>query len=109
MINHVPSSKTIKAKKSLEREELEGLYQNVRDIRKGKVEEALPTLFTTLKSNHPNDWLLSVEIIEVLKHKNEPELLEEVLIHLEHLKHKRPEIAHLISGGLELIFKGELV
>ena len=109
MINHVPSSQTIKAKKSAEREELENLYQTVRAIREGKENKSLATLFETLKTNHPNDWLLSVEIVEVLKHKNEPQLLEEVMIHLEKLKQNRPKIAHLISGGLELIFKSELV
>jgi phenylalanine-4-hydroxylase len=110
MINHVPSSTTIKAKKSPEREELEGLYQAVRAIReKNKSSESVATLFSTLKSNHPNDWLLSVEIVEILKDKNDPQLIQEVLIHLEKVKQNRPEIGHLISGGLELIFKSELV
>ena len=110
MISHVPSSHTIKAKKSAEREELEGLYQAVRDIREGKnSNRSLGNIIETLRSNHPNDWLLAVEIVETLKHKNQPELLEQVLMHLENLKQNRPGIAHLISGGLELIFKGELV
>ena len=110
MINHVPSSTTIKAKKSPEREELEGLYQAVRALREeNKSSESVATVFSTLKSNHPNDWLLSVEIVEILKDKNEPQLIQEVLIHLEKVKQNRPEIGHLISGGLELIFKSELV
>jgi phenylalanine-4-hydroxylase len=110
MINHVPSSHTIKAKKSTEREELEGLYKSVRTIREGNLnKDMLSNLFAKLKLNHTNDWLLSVEIVELLKDKNEPKLIEEVLIHLESVKQKRPEIAHLISGGLDLIFKEELV
>lgn len=110
MINHVPSSTTIKAKKSPEREELEGLYQAIRTLREeNKSSESVATVFSTLKSNHPNDWLLSVEIVEILKDKNEPQLIQEVLIHLEKVKQNRPEIGHLISGGLELIFKSELV
>src|SRR5690606_30964305 len=36
LITHVPSSKTIKAKKSPERAELEDLYQNIRNTREGK-------------------------------------------------------------------------
>lgn len=110
MINHVPSSQTIKAKKSAEREELEALYKSVRQIREGNDNnESLWNIFHTLKLNHPNDWLLSVEIAEILKDVNEPELMSAVLIHLEKLKETRPEVAKLISNGLELIFKRELV
>jgi phenylalanine-4-hydroxylase len=36
-------------------------------------------------------------------------LTQEVLIYLEKLKGLRPEIAHLIRGGLELIFVEEKV
>ncbi|MDI1316573.1 aromatic amino acid hydroxylase [Flavobacterium sp.] len=109
MINHVPSSHTIKAKKSVQREELEGLYKAVRAMRERKESKSLAQIFETLKSNHPNDWLLSIEIVEILKDENQPELLEQVLIHLEQLKENRTEVAKLISNGLELIFKNELV
>ena len=110
MINHVPSSHTIKAKKSSERSALESLYKSVRQIREGNdSNESLSNIFHTLKLNHPNDWLLSVEIVEILKDKNESELMEAVLIHLEKLKKTRIEVAQLISNGLALIFKRELV
>jgi len=109
MINHVPSSHTIKAKKSAEREKLEDLYKVVRALREGKENKSLTQIFETLKSNHPNDWLLSIEIVEILKDKNQPELLEQVLTHLEKLKETRTEVAKLIGNGLELIFKNELV
>ena len=106
MINHVPSSHTIKAKKSPEREELEGLYKSVRAIREEKESSlTLSSIFQTLKSNHPNDWLLSIEIIEILKDKNELELTEQVLMHLKKVKQNRSEVAHLITGGLELLFE----
>jgi phenylalanine-4-hydroxylase len=39
-----------------------------------------------------------------LKDSNEEQFLQEVLVYLDQLKVKRPEIAHLISGGLDLIF-----
>ncbi|HEU0137956.1 MAG TPA: aromatic amino acid hydroxylase [Flavobacterium sp.] len=106
LITHVPSSTTIKAKKSERRSELEDLYSQVRQIRNGKVNsEQLANIFYTLKNNHPKDWLLAVEIAELVKERNEPHLLEDVFVHLEKLKVQRPEIAHLISGGLELIFE----
>ncbi len=105
MINHVPSSHTIKAKKSPEREELEGLYQNVRDIREGKPAKlSLEQIFEIAKNNHPKDWLLAIEIIE-LTHKDNNIILEkEVVAHVEALKISRPEVAKLITNGLELIF-----
>lgn len=110
MVSHVPSSKTIKAKRSAEREELEKLYQSVRNIREGKEEvNALQNIFASLKQNHQDDWLLSVEIAELLHQQNNSELLDEVLKHLEGVKNRRTKIAHLIDGGLELIFEKEIV
>ncbi|PWA04444.1 aromatic amino acid hydroxylase [Flavobacterium psychrotolerans] len=103
---HAVSSKTIKAKKTTERDELEGLYQNVRTIREGKSADlSLDKIFELVKKNHPNDWLLSVEITELLQKEKNQDLLPEVLGHLEQLRQNRPEIEHLIEVGLELIFK----
>ncbi|WP_291136973.1 aromatic amino acid hydroxylase [Flavobacterium sp. UBA7663] len=106
MINHVPSSQTIKQKKSPEREELEKSYASVRNIRENK--SAITTLkeaFASVTANHPNDWLLSVEIAELAKKENNSDLVDKVLNHLEKVKTNRPEVAHLIDGGLELIFE----
>ncbi|TDW44265.1 phenylalanine-4-hydroxylase [Flavobacterium sp. 270] len=105
LINNVPKTTTIKAKHSDERDDLEVLYQTVRLIRENKDSKTeLKNVFEKLKEKHSNDWLLSVEIAELLKDSNETQLLQEVLNHLDVLKSKRPEIAHLISGGLDLIF-----
>ncbi len=106
MINHVPSSHTIKQKKSNKREELENLYLNIRKLREGKPAEiTLKEAFGAVTANHENDWLLSVEIAELAKKENHSDLIDKVLNHLEKLKTKRPEISHLIEGGLELIFE----
>ena len=106
MINHVPSSQTIKQKKSIEREELEKLYLSVRNIRENK--PAITTLkeaFASVTANHPNDWLLSVEIAELAKKEGNSDLVDKVLNHLEKVKTNRPEVAHLVNNGLELIFE----
>lgn len=108
LITHVPSSQTIKAKKSAERQELEGFYQNVRDIRGGATGD-LEAIFTKVKESHPNDWLLSVEIAELLHKNKQEELLNKVVLHLDEVKKKRPEVAHLVDGGLELIFEKEKI
>lgn len=110
LISHVPSSHTIKAKKSTEREELESLYLNIRNIREGKTSfMTIEKTFETLKENHPKDWLLAVEIAELLDKNHQTDFLQKVIIYLEKQKQNRPEVAHLISGGLELIFENESV
>ncbi|HEU4788513.1 MAG TPA: aromatic amino acid hydroxylase [Flavobacterium sp.] len=108
LISHVPSSKTIKAKQTAERDDLEVLYQTVRSIRESNDTTAsLEPIFEKLQNNHPNDWLLSVELIELLNTRNETNLMQQILLHLENLKKQRPEIEKLISNGLELIFENE--
>jgi phenylalanine-4-hydroxylase len=108
MITHVPTSHTIKQKKSSKREELENLYLNIRKLREGKPAEiTLKEAFGAVTASHEKDWLLSVEIAELAKKENHLDLIDKVLNHLEKVKKIRPEIAHLIEGGLELIFEKE--
>ncbi len=103
-INSVPSSKTIKQKKSDERHSLEKLYQKVRDIRENNLSiESLSEIFDEIKQNHSNDWLLSVEILEMAVLHNDFTLINSVKDYQEKLKEKRSEIAHLINNGVELI------
>ena len=110
LITHMPSSTTIKAKHTAERDDLEVLYQTVRIIRESQdIHASFAPIFHKTKKDHPKDWLLAVEIAELLKDRNETQQLDEVLNYLEELKLKRPEIAHLISGGLDLIFDKENV
>ncbi len=105
LISHLPSSTTIKAKHTAERDDLEILYQTVRNIRETKDKEtSLKPIFEKIQRNHPNDWLLAVELTELLKDSNEPQLLQEVLVFLDQMKLKRPEVSHLVTGGLDLIF-----
>ncbi|HSD07772.1 aromatic amino acid hydroxylase [Flavobacterium sp.] len=105
LISHVPSSKTIKAKQTAERDDLEILYQTVRSIRESKdTTTSLEPIFIKLQKEHPNDWLLSVEIIELLHNRKETDLMQQVILHLENLKKRRSETEKLITNGLELIF-----
>ena len=107
MITHVPSSKTIKSIKTPEREELESLYQNVRNLREGKSTQiSLEDIFEKVLQNHPKDWLLPVEILELIHHKD-ANLASKIISHLETLKISRPEVSKLISNGLELILDKE--
>jgi phenylalanine-4-hydroxylase len=110
MINHVPSSQTIKQKKSVEREELEKLYASIRNIRENKPSKIkLIEAFAAVSDGHPNDWLLSVEIAELAQKEGNSDLVNKVLNHLKTVKSNRPKIAHLITNGLELIFEKAVV
>ena len=108
MITHVPNSKTIKAEKSEKRANLEKLYATVREIREGKSNELVAPIFLQLQINHPKDWLLCIEIVEILKNTT-TDLQQQVIAHLEQLKTDRPEISNLITNGLELILNKTLV
>lgn len=102
LITHNPSTTTIKSKKTSEKEELESLYESVRNIRNGEnTKFSLSAAFDIVKKHHPKDWLLSVEIYE-LAIENDHKLAEEVKAHLAEIKKERPEVANLIDDGIEM-------
>lgn len=106
LITHVPSSKTIQVKKTKERIELEGLYQQVRDYREGINQTISRTkVLEQLIDKHPNDWLLPVELYELAFKGDEKSLCESILNHLESVKLNNPKLGHLIDGGLQIINK----
>jgi len=103
LITHKPSSTTIKSEKTPERLELESLYQSVRNIREGRnTKFSLQAAFDLLKKYHQKDWLLPVEIYELVIDRD-PKFAAEIKNYLEQIKKQRPEIAHLIDNGIELI------
>ncbi len=104
LITHVPSSQTIHVKKSSELLKLEALYKQVRDYREGKNKTISRTkVLEELIENHPNDWLLSIELYELAFIGNETKLCESILNHLETIKQNRPEVGRLIDDGLGIV------
>ena len=109
MITHIPTSKTIKAIKTAESLALESLYQNVRDIRnKKQVHLTLEEIFDQVATNYPKDWLLSIEILELIKLDNTV-LTSKIITYLENLKTIKPKLKQLIDNGLDLVFDKEKV
>lgn len=105
MISHIPSSNTIKPVKSAQRIALELLYKNVREFREAKsLDTNLDSIFEEIVKNHSKDWLLSLEILEIVNLEDSI-LSSKIISYLENLKTHRPEIKKLISNGLELIFE----
>ncbi len=63
----VPKERTIKVPSDAKRKKLENLYAQVRQIRETqKGYERLGEIWETQQAEHPNDWLLSMEIFEIL-------------------------------------------
>ncbi len=105
LLTHVPSEHTIKVKRTAQWLKLEKLYQQVRDLRDGKnALVKLENIFHSLKNEHPNDWLLAIELLE-LSLENE-ELKKELLSYLQKLKSQNNGIGHLIDNGIMLIENG---
>src|SRR5438874_1589536 len=72
----VPKERTIKVPSDAKRKRLENLYAQVRKIRESKTGyERLGEIWETQQAEHPEDWLLSMEIFEILDTTNQqPEL-----------------------------------
>jgi phenylalanine-4-hydroxylase len=124
LVTHTATSETIRPQLSEKEKELNSLYKEVREIReihpspnpslqREGSNSALPSaslpkreeirlIFEKLKGNHPTDWLLPLEIYELVV-QFDSDFSEQVLKHLLNLKQQRPKVAHLIEGGLELL------
>lgn len=102
----IPKETTIKHKKSAEKTTLEKLYHQIREYREGKNKTiSRHKVFEEIVLHHPNDWLLSVELYELASLADEPGLCRQILAHLENVKRNRPEVGHLIDGGISLVAK----
>lgn len=84
---------------------LHQIYQQVRDIRqKNKNFDLLPGLFEQILTEHTDDWLCALEILEILKHENiELEMATKVRKFLEQKSVAEPELRKLIQDGFYLI------
>jgi phenylalanine-4-hydroxylase len=94
----VPSEKTHKINYSSKRKELHKLYQKVRDVRNGDLpNEAIYPVWVELV-NYEEDWLCAIELLEICEDK----ILSSEII--EFLKKKNEEsIKHLVEEGLSLV------
>ncbi|KAA5826201.1 aromatic amino acid hydroxylase [Algibacter amylolyticus] len=109
LITHKTSSNTIHIKKTKTQLALETLYQQVRDYREGTNTTISRTkVLEQLIENHPNDWLLAVELYELAYLGSETELCDKILKHLETVKQNKPELGHLIDNGLEIVNQKQL-
>jgi phenylalanine-4-hydroxylase len=99
-----PVEKTHKIDYSDSERHLHELYGIVRKIRETKTEVGkLKTVFEEIKSAYPKEWLLPLEIFEILYWEGDGSLQGYVLNYLKKMKASNPEFSELISKGLNLI------
>lgn len=103
LISHVPSSSTIKAVRDEDKKTLENLYLQVRNYREQKESTDLNNILNTLKTKFNQDWLLPLELYEIATKEQITPLLQDAKTQLEDVRKRRPEIAHLIDNGLEIV------
>ncbi len=84
--------------------ELHKMYVNISEIRDKEVIDLdkLEIILQKLKSAHKQEWLLPLEIYELLKLRKESTLFGDVSSHLEKLSQNKI-IDHLIKDGMQLI------
>jgi phenylalanine-4-hydroxylase len=101
----VPKERTIKVPSDATRTKLENLYAQVRQIREAKKGyERLGEIWETQQAEHPDDWLLSMEIFEILDTANlQPQLKERIEQFLNKKKATTRDFATLISWGFRLV------
>ena len=94
-------TKTIKTKNKTELSALEKLYKKVRDLREAKEfdKTTLASVFKTLTTHHSGDWLLSIELLELI---DDNKLRENILDYLNLLCLNNPDLKNLVSTGIAL-------
>jgi phenylalanine-4-hydroxylase len=101
----VPRERAIKVPSDAKRKKLENLYAQVRKIRKSKVGyERLGEIWETQQAEHPEDWLLSMEIFEMLDTTNQQsELKGKIERFLNQKKASTKDLSTLIGWGFRLV------
>jgi phenylalanine-4-hydroxylase len=101
----VPKERTIKVPSDARRKKLENLYAQVRKIRETKKGyERLGEIWETQQAEHPEDWLLSMEIYEILDTTSQQlELKARVEKFLNDKKAQTKDLTTLISWGFRLV------
>ena len=101
----IPKERTIKVPSDAKRKRLENLYAQVRTIRESKAGyERLGEIWETQQAEHPEDWLLSMEIFEILDSTDQQrELRTKIEKFLNEKKAKTKDLSTLISWGFRLV------
>ncbi|MEM6321787.1 MAG: aromatic amino acid hydroxylase [Bacteroidota bacterium] len=109
LVEHQLSTKEKKSTDNLRKSRLEKHFQTIRSYRSGKSSlSEIQAVAKTVLSNFPNQWLLLLELYEVLL-PTDKRTADKVFIQLSTLQDQQPSINELISEGLKLIEQSSLV
>lgn len=105
-----PKEKTHKIKYNIDEIKLHELYAKVNLFRNSKPInlKELKGVFENVKTNFKSDWLLVLEIYEIIYNEKDKEFTNRVLSHLNDLSQQKT-IANLIIDGIDLIKKSKLL
>src|SRR6266404_25051 len=101
----VPKERTIKVPSDAKRQKLENLYAQVRKIRESKTGyNRLGEIWETQQAEHSNDWLLSMEIFEILDTTDQQHQLKaKISKFLNEKKASTKDLSTLIGWGFRLV------
>jgi phenylalanine-4-hydroxylase len=101
----IPKERTIKVPSDAKRKRLENLFAQVRKIRESKTGyERLGEIWETQQAEHPEDWLLSMEIFEILDTTDQQaELKTKIEKFLNEKKAATKDLSTLIGWGFRLV------
>ncbi len=105
-ISMVSKTRTIKNEITDEQVELFNLYQRVRDYRDGKIKEnVIPQTFEEVKQKYRYDWLIAMELLELLHERGlDDQLKKEIQDWLEAKAKAEEEVRVVIEKGIDLIY-----
>lgn len=106
-VSLVPRERTIKVSYSDKTKQLHHLYQQVRDCRDGKCGmESLLTVWKEIDDDYPEEWLLPLEILELLRRDQaDPPLQVRINEYLDNLAQTNKSLTKLIRDSLALLDK----
>lgn len=103
----VSRTRTVKVDRTDKEKKLFEKYQSVREVRDGRTDHSqLPAIWEKLQKDHSDDWLASLEILEILLKENlYPEIQKEIRQFLEDKAANDKHAAKVINDGLKIVTK----
>jgi phenylalanine-4-hydroxylase len=99
----VPSEKTHKIIHTQKAKTLHQLYGHVRFTREtGKDLSALIEIWRKIKTTYPEEWLLPIELLELLQKGGQDDIADEIRMYLLQKQQSESNLVNLISNGLNL-------
>lgn len=99
-----PKEKTHKIIHTEDAKKLHSYYAKVREIRNSnKTNGELNNVWKMVSKEYKDEWLLILELAELANRNKDLSLFSDINAHLELLKIRRPDYAHLINNGLSIL------